>query len=233
MTNQFAAIPDLDTTGFSDFEDSASRKIAAKGRVSPISGQSTREPAIHQLNIPQLFEVVMNSSVDGTGLLFDTSNPPMDMFTTVISFDQSFQPGLGFRSETITIPRSPKSNQHHLVDYFLKYHLEVISPSHYFWYYDYIQLCKRWLPAMAATSLALRHALVAFSALVYSIKVIDDARQIAYFYYAMALKELRVFLDGPLSSEECNIAIAIALQLSTFEVHFFPLYVVLMKAFPG
>src|SRR5205814_7255425 len=120
-------------------------------------------------------------------------------------------PQLCFRPETITIPRSPKSNRHHLVDYFLKFHLEVISSAHYFLYYDYIQLCKCWLPAMAVPSIALQHAVVAFSALVYSIKSASTAQTFAFFYYGKALTELQLLLDGPLSSADCNVAIATAL----------------------
>ena len=225
ITSQFMASPELHRYEFFDSEECTTEETAVV-RLSPVSSQSTRDTTANRLDSPQSFETMMDSSFSVTDLLFSESNPPMDIFTTVKSFDHfdgQFQPQLCFRPETIAIPRSPKSNRHHLVDYFLKYHLEAISPAHYFWYYDYIQLCRCWLPAMAVTSIALRHALIAFSALVYSIKVVDSAHQIAFFYYALALKELRVFLDGPLSPEECNVAIATALQLSSFEVCSLPL----------
>ena len=109
---------------------------------------------------------------------------------------QSLSQKLYFRPETTAIPRAPKSNQHQLVDYFLKFHLDVINPSHYFWWNDYNQLCKCWLPTMADPSIALRYGVVAFSALVYSMKIDHTARQFAFFYYANSLKELRQLLDG-------------------------------------
>lgn len=220
ITNQLSAVHEFYPTESSDAEEYATQDVAVV-RVSPVCTDYTHDIATHQLNSPQLFE---DSNFNVMDRLFDVSNPPMDMSTIVNPFDffddRPFQPFSSscFRPETIIIPRSPESNRHHHVDYFLKYHLEVIGPGHYFLYYDYIQLCKLWLPAMAATSLALRHALVAFSGLVYSIKKAGMARQIAFFYYAMALKEFRQFLEGPSSPEECNVAIATALQLSSFEV---------------
>lgn len=217
IASRLVTDPELHPVECFDAEESTTQEGVAVVRFSPTSSQGTYDTAIQQLNTPQLFEPVMDSNFIA-----------LDMFA-VKSFDyfddgpvQSFSSQFHFRPETIMIPRSPESNRHHLVDFFLKYHLEVIRPGHYFWYYDYIQLCKCWLPAMAATSLALRHALVAFSALVYSIKVVGSSGEVAFFYYALALKELRIFLDGPLSPEECNVAIATALQLSSFEVHSLP-----------
>ena len=167
-------------------------------------------------------EPLMGSGSNATDLLFGVSNPSMDTFSTIKSFDNpSFQPLSSqpcFRPKKFNIPRSPKSNRHCLVDYFLKFHLEVVSSTHYFLYYDYIQLCKRWLPAMTIPSIALQYAVVAFSALVYSIKFVTTAQSFAFFYYGKALTELQLLLDGPLSSEECNVAIATALQLSSFDV---------------
>jgi hypothetical protein len=225
ITHQLAVVPELYPTESSDADESATQDVTVV-RVSPVSSDYTHDTATHQLNSPQLFE---DSNFNAMDLLFDVSNPPMGISTIVSPFDcfddRPFQPlsSTCFRPQTIIIPRSPESNRHHLVDFFLKYHLEVISPGHYFLYYDYIELCKCWLPAMAATSLALRHALVAFSALVYSYKGAGMARQVAFFYYAMALKEMRQFLEGSSIPEECNVAIAAALQLSSFEVCPLPL----------
>ena len=148
----------------------------------------------------------MDVSLDPIDSLF---NIPVDPFSTVKPFNYL---------EAIDIPRAPKSNQHQVVDYFMKFHQEALRPGHYFLWYDYNQLCKYWLPAMSVSSIALRHAVVAFSALVYSMKAVRTARQFAFFYYANSLKELRQLLDGSLSYEECNSAIATALQLSLFDV---------------
>ena len=122
------------------------------------------------------------------------------------------------RSFTTSIPRSPGSNHNQHIQYFIKFHLETILPAHYFWCHDYTQLCKCWLPAMAVSSSSLQYAIVAFSALIYSIKEIRNARCVAFFFYAMAVKELQLLLKHSLSLEECNIAIATVLQLSSFDV---------------
>src|SRR5947207_410363 len=164
----------------------------------------------------------MDSDSNGTDHPFGVFNPPIDIIKSYDCFDnpplQPFSSQPCFRPQTITIPRSPKSNRHYLVDYFFKFHLEVISSAHYFMYFDYIQLCKCWLPAMAVPSIALQYAVVAFSALVHSMKFFSTARSFAFFYYGKALKELNRLLDGPLSAEDCNVAIATALQLSSFDV---------------
>ena len=113
------------------------------------------------------------------------------------------------------IPRSPKSNQNQPVQFFLKYHQETINSAHYFRYYDYQKLHTIWLPAMANNCECLRHAMVAFSALIYSIKANPCAREVAFYYYAVALQELRALLDTNL---EYNLVIASALQLSSIDV---------------
>ena len=46
--------------------------------------------------------------------------------------------------------------------------------------------------------MSLQHAMVAFSALIYSIKVNHRAREIAFLYYSVALRELRLLLDKPI-----------------------------------
>lgn len=86
-------------------------------------------------------------------------------------------------------------------------------------YFDYRKLCTMTLLAMAEVSDTLRHAVVAFSALIYSMKVDRAAREQAFLYYAIALKQLRSLLDkSPMTVEERHIAIATALQLSAFDV---------------
>ena len=76
---------------------------------------------------------------------------------------------------------------------------------------------------------ALRHAIVAFSALIYSMKIDLAAREQAFLYYALALQQLRALLDemerdsGDVTDGEYQVAIATALQLSVFDVlsHYF------------
>lgn len=127
-------------------------------------------------------------------------------------------PGSGF-SRVSVIPRSPRSNQTQSVQFFLKYHEQSILFQHYFKVYDYHVFCKSVLPAMAEQSHPLRHAMVSFSALIYSMKVNGGARYVAFYYYSIALKELRLLLNGnTMTTSECNDAIATALQLSTIDV---------------
>jgi hypothetical protein len=124
------------------------------------------------------------------------------------------------RPELSVIPRSPKSNQSQAIEFFLKYHQREIVPALYFRWYDYQHFCKGWLPAMADQSDALRHALVSFSALIYSMKVNTAARYTAFYYYAVALKELRLLLnEDSMTPMECNVAIATALQLATIDAN--------------
>lgn len=71
---------------------------------------------------------------------------------------------------------------------------------------------------MAASTICMQYAIVAFSALVYSIKVDRNARDVAFSYYTMALRELRLVLNKSLAREECGVVIATVLQLSSFDV---------------
>ena len=73
--------------------------------------------------------------------------------------------------------------------------------------------------AMIQQPSALRDAVVAFSALIYSMKIDRSARVLAFLYYTSALQQLRVLLDQvTLSVDECHMAIATALQLASFDV---------------
>ena len=66
---------------------------------------------------------------------------------------------------------------------------------------------------------ALRDAVVAFSALVYSMEIDRSARVVAFLYYTSALQQLRVLLDQvTLNIDECHMALATALQLASFDV---------------
>lgn len=127
-------------------------------------------------------------------------------------------PGSAFSGVSV-IPRSPRSNQTQSVQFFLKYHEQSILFQHYFKHYDYHAFFKSVLPVMAEQSHPLRHAMVSFSALIYSMKVNGGARYVAFYYYSVALKELRLLLNGDaMTPSECNVVIATALQLSTIDV---------------
>jgi hypothetical protein len=64
----------------------------------------------------------------------------------------------------------------------------------------------------------LKYAVTAFSALLYSMKVNIQAREVAFVFYALALQKFRVSLEQSLRGREFYPAIATALQLSTFDV---------------
>ena len=137
--------------------------------------------------------------------------PSSDPFSSIseISFD------IDSPMPTDIVPRSPKSNQAQPIQFFLKFHRETITAAHYFRYFDLPQLHTKWLPAMAEQCECLRHAMVAFSALIYSIKENPGAREVAFYYYAMALQGLRSMLDTDL---EYHSVVATALQLSAIDV---------------
>ena len=119
----------------------------------------------------------------------------------------------------IYIPHAPKSVRSHSVQFFLAFHRETITEAHYFRYYDFHKLCTRILLVMAERSDALRHAVVAFSALIYSMRIDRTAREQAFLYYAMSIQQLRLLLsETALDGEASHIAVATALQLSSFDV---------------
>jgi hypothetical protein len=171
--------------------------------------------------------------IDSLGPPLDIGEPTLFVSNPLLTFSisgaspSSFCEGLRMQTSPsqspstvmIEIPRPPKSTRSHPNQFFLSYHQENITEYHYFMYFDYRKLCTRTLLAMAEASDALRHAVVAFSALIYSMKVNRAAREQAFLYYAIALKELRALLDKfPMTVDECHIAIATALQLSAFDV---------------
>ena len=71
---------------------------------------------------------------------------------------------------------------------------------------------------MAEDCYALEYAMVAFSALVYSVREHrQPIKEIALLYYTMAMKELQLVLNG-LPAKDSDVALATALQLSSFDV---------------
>ena len=70
---------------------------------------------------------------------------------------------------------------------------------------------------MIEQSNALRDAVVAFSALIYSMKIDRSARVLAFLYYTSALQQLRVLLDQvTLNVDECHMALATAVTIGFF-----------------
>lgn len=154
--------------------------------------------------------------------LFDPPIPPLDFNISGLSpadFSQSLQLHQSPTRLSILRPLSPHGSRTLNESFYLQYHREAISEAHYFRWYDYNKFCTKTIFTMAAESDSMRHALLAFSALIYSIKVHPPARVDAFLYYSMALGELHELLGkAPMELWECQAAIATALQLSSFDV---------------
>lgn len=119
----------------------------------------------------------------------------------------------------IRISRTPKPTCHRPVQFFLKFHQDHVTRHHYFRLYDYNHFCTNGLRQMAEDCEALRYAIAAFSALIYSVNVDISAREHAFLYYASALQHLRGLLDqDDLDIKRYHAAVATVLQLSTFDV---------------
>ena len=148
---------------------------------------------------------------------------PNSLFTFTISGIHSCQGVFQSPTDTrltrvIQIPTIPKSTSPRFTQFFLHFHRANINEFHCFCYHDYHKFCTTTLMAMTEQSNALQHAVVAFSALVYSLKD-HSARVQAFLYYTSALQQLRVWLDQTIMNvDECHMAIATALQLASFDV---------------
>ena len=178
-----------------------------------------------------------------TQMLIDSLTPPTFVteplnftphplaFTSITGLNPaSFSQGLQSRASStalsppvLSIPRalSPPADHTQQIRFFLNFHRETITEAHYFRYYDYNKLHTKVLFAMAEELDSMRHSLVAFSALIYSIKIHSDARVTAFIYYAMALQGLHALLNKTpmeMATWEWQGAVATALQLSAFDV---------------
>lgn len=151
----------------------------------------------------------------------------MELETEELEFQFDFeQPGfLEFRIPEISdvdfrtvIPRTPTSVRPS--DFYFTFHRERINSHYYYSYYDYQQLFTKGLLAMAEESNAVYFGLIAFSALIYSLKIDPTARHAAYRFYSFTVTELRSLIDKPMDGKECQIATVCAMQLSSFDVHF-------------
>lgn len=104
---------------------------------------------------------------------------------------------------------------------YLQFHRERIIAAHYFWHYDYHEFCTKTILQLAENSVTLHHAVVAFSALIYSVKFdYSPARDYALAYYHWALKSFQILLPGIAVGppEQYVTALATALQLASFDV---------------
>ena len=156
--------------------------------------------------------------------------PPVTYVFSTISglsptrYSQSLQIGSPSQPVFTSVPcfarmNSPQSSRPQAVQFFLNYHHHTITEAHYFRWHDLPKFFTRLIFSLAEESSALRHSLVAFSALIYSIKVHQGVRVLAFMYYAKALQELRLLLnETSMTLTECYVAVATALQLSSFDV---------------
>jgi len=93
--------------------------------------------------------------------------------------------------------------------FYFDHHRERINGCYYYSYYDYQQLFTKGLLTLADESNAVYYGLIAFSALIYSLRIDPTARHAAYCFYSLAVKELRSLLDKPMDvklqrSAQCN-----------------------------
>ena len=105
---------------------------------------------------------------------------------------------------------------------YLQFHRERIIAAHYFWHYDYHEFCTKTILKLAENSVTLHHAVVAFSALIYSVKFYyPPARDYALAYYHWALKSFQILLPEIAmgGQEQYTTALATALQLASFDVN--------------
>jgi hypothetical protein len=131
-------------------------------------------------------------------------------------------PESSINSKVVHIPRTPKLSQTRSLRYYLSFHRKEVTYAHYFLFYDYQDA----LYSLSELFEPLRYCVVAFAALVYSVKVDISAREDAFGYYAMALRELRLLLErSPRDIEEYYAIVAAVLQLSSFDVTSFLFFV--------
>lgn len=208
-----------------EFEIPIVRFSSATSNGSPATDSSPNH--FNSLDFdPQMLLDPIDSPPDLSEPLFSTTNPLLTLGISPPSFCETLVLQMSTSSQSTSstgpthIPRPPRTTRNQNVQFFLNFHRETVTEFHYFRQYDYHKLCTQTLLAMAEKSDALRHSVVAFSALIYSMKVDRTAREQAFLYYSMSLQQLRVLLDDDLTTtEEKHIAIAIALQLSSFDVY--------------
>lgn len=114
--------------------------------------------------------------------------------------------------EALVVPRPVSPHQCKAVRFFLNFHRETITSAHDFRWYDYPRLHTELIFAMGEESDALQYAICAFSALVYSVRVQQPIKELAFAFYAKALQQLRRSIDSSL------VAVATSLELCAFEV---------------
>jgi hypothetical protein len=120
--------------------------------------------------------------------------------------------------------RAPHSVHEDLIPFFLSYHQQHINYGRYFWYSDYHGFIKESLLDLAKQSDSLKYAVVAFSALIYSIQVNHHVKQYAFHFYAKTIRELQhvINTDSMKSVLSLHTTVATILELASIEVQHIP-----------
>jgi hypothetical protein len=222
---------------FSDGEDKEDESGAPRLPVQFLTASSSHEDTIQaadaedtELSLLIDQQILIDSLIPPS----ETVNFPVDVYSLNPSFPDISISGLtpseyceAFEAPASPsplsislqhVPRSPKSNTIQPIRFFLKYHSECVLYSHYYRWFDYDEFCSKELLGMTENYEPLRLAVTGFGALLYSMKVNIQAREVAFVFYALAVQRFRESLERSLYDGEYYPAIATALQLSTFDV---------------
>lgn len=185
--------------------NSESKGVDEEKALTKSSSYSTSSIAF-QLNHQRLIDSLISPS--------DFSEKQFGLPDPIVNFSIS---GHGYCRELLETQMIPNS-QLDVMKFFLNYHRKYVTDYHYFCYHDYQKFFTTDLVVMAEQSEVLSIGLVAFSALIYSMNQ-RTARDRAFWYYTLALRQLRKLLNVAMDVSEYHLAITAALQLATFDVY--------------
>jgi hypothetical protein len=216
---------------FESFDDEDEGERPVVKFTSALTSESSSSDTLDHLDILQLDQQMVIDSLNPPPCPIEPffTPPARYIFSTISGlcptrYSQCLQIGSPLQpvsTNMLCLPRmnSPQSTRSQAVQFFLNYHHHAITEAHYFRWHDLPKFCTKLIFSIAEESSALQHSLVAFSALIYSIKVHQGVRALSFVYYAKALQELRLLLNGTsMKLTDCFIAVATALQLSLFDV---------------
>jgi len=117
--------------------------------------------------------------------------------------------------------RTPQPLNDDLMPFFLLYHQQNINYGRYFWNWDHNRFIKEGLFDLARQSVSLQYAIVAFSALIYSIQCEPRMKRFTFLFYAKALQELQKAIgDDSIGSEvSVHTSVATILELASIEAN--------------
>ena len=116
--------------------------------------------------------------------------------------------------------KTPHPVHEDVIPFFLSYHQENIDYGWYFWPSDYHGFIKERLLELAKQSDALKYAVAAFSALVYSIQVNHHVKQYVFHFYAKTIQQLQQVINTDSVGSEVSLytTVATILELASIEV---------------